>query len=1106
MIRQTLVIDRIVDFSVGHKYKVLLVLALLCVAGWWSMKTIPIDAMPELGDTQVILYTKWDRSPDIVEDQVTYPIVSALTGAPHVKTVRGISDFGFSLVYVIFEDGTDVYWARTRTLEYLSSVQAQLPTDAKTVLGPDATGVDWVYQYAVTDSSGKLGPAELRTLQDWTLAVALKGVPGVAEVASVGGFQRQFQINLDPQRLLAYGLSIRQVVEAVQQGNVETSGRLLEFGGTEYMVRGRGYAKTTADFENIAVKPSSGGTAVRLKELGQIVLGPEIRRGVADLNGHGETVSGVVVMRQGENALAVIERVKAKIASLHQSLPAGVEIVPVYDRSDFIHAAIGDVRWTMIEVLITVAVIVLIFLWHFPSAIIPLVTIPVSLLLSFIPLRLMGFSANIMSLAGMAIAFSELIDASIIVVEQTHKKLELWQRNGSRQDRSEVIVEAVKQVAGPTFFALLIIAISFLPVFALESQEGRMFKPFALSKTLAMIVAAGLTLTLDPALRVVLMRIRPRSFRPGWLAGLYNRLLVGTIRSEEEHPISRFLIQLYQPVVSWSLRRKWIVIGAALAVMAMTVPIAMQLGLEFMPRLDEGTILYMPSTMPGISIAEAQRLVETTDRVILQFPEVDRVLGKAGRAETSTDPAPLSMLETVIVLKPRSEWRRVPTWYSSWAPNWLKPGFRRITPDTISSEELVSRLDAALRVPGLINAWTMPIKGRIDMLSTGIRTPLGIKITGPDEQTIEQTGIQIESLLAPVLGTRNVFTERTFTGHYLNIEWKREALALNGLSMADAQEIVQNAIGGEDVTTAILGRERIPVNVRFLRDFRSDLGALKRLPVSSANRQVTLGDLADITIERAPSMVRNENGLLTGYVYIDLDHRDPLSYVEEGQKLINQKLHAPVGVGITWSGQYESMLRMKQRLGYVIPVTLLAVLFVLYLSTRSVAKTMIVMLAVPFSAIGAIWYLYLAGYNLSTAVLVGIVALMGVDAETGVFMLLYLDIAYEEARARNQLRSLAELHTAILQGAAKRVRPKFMTFATTCLGLLPIMWATGTGSDLMKRIAAPLVGGILTSFLLELLLYPAIYEIWRGRSLRPSSRSETEIDVEERVPLFETAM
>jgi Cu(I)/Ag(I) efflux system membrane protein CusA/SilA len=1078
------VINRFIDLSIAHKYTVLVLLAALCVVGWWSMRTIPVDALPDLSDTQVILYSKWDRSPDVIEDQVTYPIVTALTGAPKVKTVRGISDFGYSLIYVIFEDGTDLYWARTRTMEYLSSVQGQLPEGVKTQLGPDATGLDWVYQYALVDTSGKQSLSDLRAYQDWTLGLALKSVPGVAEVPSLGGFQRQFQVNVDPTRLLAYGLSIHQVVQAVQDGNVEAGGRLLEFGGTEYMVRGRGYARSIADFENIVLKSAGGGVPIRVKDVGQVTMGPEMRRGVAELNGTGEAVSGIIVMRQGENALAVIARVKARLHQLESTLPPGVKLVPVYDRSDLIHAAVSSVRWTMIEVLLTVAVIVLIFLWHFPSAVIPVITIPIALLLSFIPLRLLGFSANIMSLAGMAIAFSELIDASIIVAEQTHKKLEGWERTGRVEDRTGVIVGAIKQVAGPSFFALIIIAISFLPVFALESQEGRMFKPFALSKTLAMVVAACLTLTLDPALRILLMRIKRAEFRPTWLAKVYNSVLIGTIRSEEKHPISRWLIRAYQPIVGAALRFKWIVIGIALALMVVSIPVYQSLGSEFMPRLDEGSILYMPTTMPGISIGEAQRLLTTTDSLILQFPEVERVLGKSGRADTSTDPAPLSMFETVIVLKPKSEWRHVPTWYSSWAPNWAVVVFRHFTPNTISSEELIRRLDATLRVPGLINAWTMPIKGRIDMLSTGIRTPLGLKITGPNATTIEQTGTQVETILATMRGTRSVFTERTSTGHYIDIRWKRERLALYGLSVEDAQEVVRNAIGGENVTTAIVGRERYPVNVRLMRDYRSDLGSLKRLVLSAGgDRRVALGDLADISIEQAPSMIRDENGLLTGYVYVDLDGRDPQSYVKEGQQLLAQKLAVPSNVSVTWSGQYESMLRVHQRLTYIIPVTILLIAFVLYLSTRSVIKTMIVMLAVPFSAIGAVWYLYLAGYHLSIAVLVGIVALMGVDAETGVFMLLYLDIAYEEARVADRLRNPAELRAAILAGAAKRVRPKFMTFATTCLGLLPIMLATGIGSDLMKRIAAPMVGGIFTSFLLELLVYPVIYEIWRTRTL-----------------------
>lgn len=1073
-------INRIIDFSVRNKLLVCAAFAVACMAGWWAMTTVPLDATPDLSDTQVIVYSHWDRSSDIIEDQVTYPIVTAMLGAPHVKTVRGFSDFGYSYVYVIFDDNTDLYWARSRTLEYLSGVLPRLPEGVKTELGPDATGLGWVFQYALVDTSGQHSLADLRSYQDWYLRYYLKSVPGVAEVAPIGGFTRQFQVNLDPNRLQAYGIPLNRVVEAVRAGNTEAGGRLLEFGGTEYMVRGRGYAHSLDDFGNIVLSSNDNGASIRVRDVGDVTMGPDMRRGVSDLDGAGEVVSGIVIMRSGENALDVINRVKAKLTQIEPGLPPGVKVVPIYDRSQLIQRTIGSVKQTIIEVIITVVLIIMLFLWHFPSAAIPIVTIPVTVLLAFIPLRLMGISANVMSLAGIAIAFSELVDASIVVVEQTHKKLEEWQKTGRNCDHCEIVLSAVKEVAGPTFFALLVIAVSFLPVLTLEAQEGRMFKPLAYTKTLAMIVAAVLAITLDPALRLLLTNQKPFAFKPRWLCRLTNDVLVGKIRPEERHPVSRLLMRIYEPVVRWSLRWRWVVVTAAVGLVIATVPLFLHLGSEFMPPLDEGAILYMPSTMPGISIGEAQRLVQLTDRIIKGFPEVDQVLGKAGRAETATDPAPLSMLETVIILKPQSQWPLVDTWYSSWAPEWAKRVFRHITPDTISPENLVSQLDAAVKIPGLTNAWTMPIKGRTDMLTTGIRTPVGLKISGSDLNTIEAIGTKLEGLLPSVAGTRGVFSERTGDGHFLDLDWNREQLARYGLNVGDAQQVVENAIGGENVTTAVLGRERYPVNVRYKRDFRSDFGALNRVLVPAGEqRQLALGELASIHSSSGPAMIRNENGLLTGYVYVDIAGRDPQSYVTEAAALLRDKLQLPPGYAVSWSGQYEAMERVAHRLKLIVPLTLLLIMLLLYLNTRSVVKTLIVLLAVPFSAVGAIWFLYLVGYNMSVAVWVGLIALLGVDAETGVFMLLYLDLSYEDAKRRDSMNSLYDLHEAIVHGAAKRLRPKFMTFATMCIGLFPIMWATGAGSDVMKRIAAPMIGGIFTSFLLELLVYPAFYQIWK---------------------------
>jgi Cu(I)/Ag(I) efflux system membrane protein CusA/SilA len=1078
------VIDRIIDFSVRNKWAIFVVVAIGCVAGWWSIAHTHLDAIPDLGDTQVIVLSRWDRSPDLIETQVTYPIVTAMLGAPHVKAVRGVSDFGYSYVYVIFDDGTDLYWARSRTLEYMATVLTKLPEGVKTELGPDATSLGWIFQYALVDTTGQHTLSELRSYEDWNLRYHLRSVPGVADVAPVGGYTRQYQVNLDPNRLQGFGIPISQVVSAVREGNNETTARLLDFGGTEYMVRGRGYATSIEDFQNIVVAMAAGGAPIRIKDLGEVVEGPDLRRGVSDLNGAGEVVSGVVIMRSGENALDVIGRVKDRLKEIEPSLPPGVKIVPIYDRSVLIHRTISSVQETIIEVVVTVVLIILVFLWHFPSAAVPIITMPAAVLLSFIPLRYLGISVNVMSLAGVAIAFGELIDASIVVVEQTHKKLEQWQRAGSPGRHRDVVLAAVKEVAGPTFFALLVIAISFLPVLTLQGQEGRMFRPLAYTKTLAMIVAAALAITLDPALRMLLTRVKRFDFQPAWACRLTNALLVGRIRPEERNPISGLLMRLYEPAVRWTLRSKWIVLTAAAVLIAVTIPVFLSLGSEFMPPMDEGAILYMPTAMPGISIAQAQRVLQATDLILKQFPEVDQVLGKAGRAETATDPAPLSMLETVITLKPRSQWRQVDTWYSSWAPGWVRRILRHITPDTISTEELISQMDAAIKVPGLRNAWTMPIKGRIDMLTSGIRTPVGLKISGDDPKTIEEIGKQVQAILPSVPGTRGVFAERTNEGYFLDIRWQRDQLARYGISVEKAEEVLNNSIGGDNVTTVYQGAERYPVNVRYMRDFRSDVESIKRILVpGDGQRQAPIGELATIQISTGPAMIRDENGLLTGYVFVDLANRDPGSYIAEAGRVLREKTQLPPGYVISWGGQFESIERANRRLQFVVPATVVLVMFLIYFNTRSFIKTMIVLLAVPFSAIGAVWALYFLHYNMSVAVWVGLIALLSIDAETGVFMLLYLDLSYEDAKMRGRLRTLEDLREVIVYGAAKRLRPKFMTFATTCIGLLPVMWSIGTGSDVMKRIAAPMVGGIFTSFILELLVYPVVYELWKRKTI-----------------------
>ena len=1075
-------INGIIEFSGRNKFIVFILVGAAVAAGLWSMGHIPLDAIPDLSDTQVIVYSRWDRSPDIMEDQVTYPISSAMLSVPGVRTVRGFSDFGYSYVYIIFEEGTDIYWARSRTLEYLSAVQPRLPQGVRTELGPDATGIGWVFQYVLVDTSGKQDLAQLRSIQDWFLRYQLQSVPGVAEVAPLGGFIRQYQVNVDPVKLQAYRIPISRVVEAVRTGNNDVGGRLVELSGAEYMVRGRGYAQSTSDIASIVLNASEKqGVPVRIRDVGEVVLGPDIRRGISDLNGTGDAVSGIVVMRQGENALAVIDRVKARLKEVEPGLPPGVKVVPVYDRSELILRSIDNLKHTLIEELIIVSLVILIFLWHVPSAVIPAVTIPIAIAISFIPMRMMGVTANIMSLGGIAIAVGAMVDAAIVVVEQTHKKLEEWERTGRKEDYHRVVIDAVKEVGGTSFFALLVIAVAFLPVLALEAQEGRLFKPLAYTKNLSMIIAALLAITLDPALRLLFTHMKDYDFRPRWLAKLANAILVGKIHSEENHPISKVLIRIYHPVATWSLRWKWVVLAGAVALVAVTVPVYQKLGSEFMPPLDESVMLYMPTTVPGISETEAQKLLQMQDRILSRFPEVAQVFGKAGRAETSTDPAPLSMAETVITLRPVGEWRKAATWYSEWAPDWIRPWFRHITPDHISQEDLVEEMNRALKMPGVSNAWTMPIKNRIDMLTTGVRTPVGVKIFGADINRIEQLGQHIETLLKPVRGTRSVYAERTAGGYFLDVAWDRNKLARYGLSVEDAQAVVMSAIGGENVTTTVEGRERYPVNVRYLQGYRSDPAALGRVlvPTMGGQQQIPIAQLGEVKLTSGPSMLRNENGLLSGYVYVDVAGRDIGSYVEEAKQVVSRGLTLPAGYSVSWSGQYEGMARVRERLMLVVPLTLFLVMMLLYLNTRSAVKTLMIVLAVPFSAVGAIWLLYALGYNMSIGVWVGLIALMGVDAETAVFMLLYLDIAYDRAAREGRLRNLKDLQEAILEGAVKRIRPKFMTVAAMFLGLLPIMWSVGTGADVMKRIAAPMIGGIFTSFLLELVVYPAIYEVWK---------------------------
>ena len=1080
-------IKRIIEFSATNRLLVLLGVAVLCVFAVVTLRTIRLDALPDLSDTQVIIFSKWDRSPDIIEDQVTYPIVTALLGAPKVKAIRGFSDFGFSYVYVVFEDGTDLYWARSRVLEYLSKIQSRLPEGVQTELGPDATGVGWVFQYALIDRSGTHSLDELRGFQDWTLRYAVQSVPGVAEVASIGGYVKQYQVTVDPNRLSALGIPLDRVVAAIRESNNEVGGRLLEWSGTEYMVRGKGYVGSTADLEQVVLKVGAGGVPVLLRDVGRVDLGPEIRRGVADFNGLGDAVGGIVVMRHGEHALNVIQAVKQKLEDVRPSLPAGVEVVTTYDRSGLIERAIQTLRHELTVEMLIVSLVILIFLWHIPSSIVPIITIPISVLLAFIPLYFMGVTVNIMSLAGIAISIGVLVDGAIVEVENAYNKIHLWEVGGRQGDFHTVRLEALKEVGPSVFFSLLVIAVAFLPIFTLEDQEGRLFKPLAYSKNLAMALAAFLAITLDPALRMLFARIDPYTFRPRWLAWLATQAAVGTYHSEERHPISRAIFRVYEPACRLVLRHPVVTVLVAVAIVAASLPVYFRLGTEFMPPLNEGTILYMPTTLPGISVGEAEALLQTQDRVLKSFPEVETVYGKAGRADTSTDPAPFSMMETTVVLKPPDQWRGKDRWYSSWAPEWFRPILRPLWPDRLSWDELVDEMDAALRIPGVTNAWTMPIKARTDMLSTGVRTPIGIKVFGADTKEIERIGGAIESAIRDVPGTRSVFAERAAAGFYVDFTPRRDQLARYGLTIAQLQMVIMTAIGGENVTTTVEGRQRYPVNVRYPRELRDDIDRLRRVlvPVMAGammGTQIPVSELADIALVQGPSMLRDENGFLAGYVFVDIAGRDLGGYVEDAKKVVAERVPLPTGYTLQWSGQYENMQRVRERLKLVVPITLLLIFVLLYANTKSAFKAGIVMLAVPFSAVGAIWLFHFLDYNVSIAAWVGMIALLGLDAETGVFMLLFLDLSYEDAKARGALRSVHELDEAIVHGAVKRARPKMMTVMAAFMGLLPILWSTSAGADVMKRVAAPMIGGLVTSFLMELLVYPAIYKMWKRRT------------------------
>jgi Cu(I)/Ag(I) efflux system membrane protein CusA/SilA len=1078
-------IKRIIEFSAHNRFLILAITAVFMALGIYSMRNIPLDAIPDLSDTQVIIYSKWDRSPDIMENQVTYPVVSAMLGAPKVKSVRGFSDYGFSYVYVIFEDGVDLYWARGRVLESLNRIQSQLPTGVKTEIGPDATSVGWVYQYVLRDESGKFNSSDLRSMQDWLLKFQLQSIPGVSEVAAVGGFVKQYQIKVDPTKLALYQVTIDQVMDAVRNSNQESGARTIEFSGTEAMVRSRALVDKIDDIESAVVQYNPRSRApILVKQVATVSVGPEMRRGLTDFNGLGDTVGGIIVMRQGENVPAVIGKVKAKLAEIQKALPDGVKIVPVYDRSDLIDRAIETLKGTLTEELLIVSLIILLFLWHIPSAIVPIITIPISVLLAFIPLYFFGFSSNIMSLSGIAISIGVLVDGAIVEVENAYRKIQLWEQNGKKEDFFHIRLSALTEVGPSVFFSLLVIAVAFLPIFTLIDQEGRLFRPLALSKNFAMFIAAILAITLDPAIRMLFARNIPFKTKKPWLNRIGNALFIGTYYSEHRHPVSRRIFNIYEPAIHWVLQHKKKTLAFAAAGIISIIPGFMLLGSEFMPTLHEGSLLYMPTALPGVSVSEAQRLLTVQDQILKSFPEVETVFGKAGRAETSTDTAPLSMFETTIALKPKSEWRKEKRWYS-FLPEFMKGPFARLWPETISEEKLIDEFNEKLAFAGMPNIWTMPIKNRIDMLSTGIRSPIGLKIFGPDLKTIQSIGEKIEREIVSVEGTRSVIAERIAGGYFLDIDFDREKLKIYGISLKNAQDQAMVSVGGDNVSQILTGRERYPIQVRLAPGFRQDAEQIKRTLITTpTGAQIPLSELAQVQFKDGPSMIRDENAQLVGYVYIDIDPEkvDVGTYVERAKEVLKNKLDLPPGYLISWSGQFENMERVKDRLKTVIPVTLALIIFLLYFNTKSWTKTGIVLLAVPFSLIGAIWFLVFLGYNISIAAWVGMIALLGLDAETGVFMLMYLDLAYEERVAKNEMNSPADLKAAVIEGAVHRVRPKLMTVSALFMGLIPIMWSLGAGADVMKRIAAPMIGGLLTSFLLELLIYPVIFYIWKSHA------------------------
>ncbi|HSH69185.1 MAG TPA: efflux RND transporter permease subunit [Deferrisomatales bacterium] len=1167
-------IEKVIEWSINNKFLVILATVFVILGGALALKQMPVDAIPDLSDVQVIVYTEYPgQAPQLVEDQVTYPLTTAMLAVPFAKVVRGYSFFGFSFVYIIFEDGTDLYWARSRVLEYLNFVSKRLPPGVNPSLGPDGTGVGWIYEYVLKDATGTHDLQQLRSLQDWYLRYELTAVPGVSEVASIGGFVKQYQVEVDPNKLLAYELPIQKVRMAIQRSNNDVGGKLIEMGETEFMVRGLGYIRSVEDLKQIAVGVDAMGTPILLEHVANVQLGPELRRGILEWNGEGEAVGGVVVMRYGENALEVLGKVKQKLKDLEKGLPEGVTIETGYDRSGLIQRAIHTLQGKLIEEMLVVALICVVFLLHFRSAFVAIFTLPVGILMAFLAMSAMGISANIMSLGGIAIAIGVMVDASVVLVENAHKHLE---RDRGTKSHLEIMVAAAKEVGPALFYSLLIITVSFLPVFALEEQSGRMFKPLAYTKTFAMASSSILAITIIPVLMTFFVReetFSPETSRkrrvwtwliavagppllvaagglaglalPGWslVAALGVSafaavcLVPQKILPEKVNPLSRFFTWVYMPFIRAVLKwRKMTVLLALTTIVVSWYPLS-KLGSEFMPPLNEGDLLYMPTTLPGLSITKAREVLQQTDKIIQSFPEVHHTLGKIGRAETATDPAPISMIETTIMLRPEVEYAQIPVarWFAAW-PLWLKgplallwpevergeivhewrkkpierwfsgwPGFLKAPlawfwPEEryISIAELTDDLNAAIQFPGLTNAWTMPIKTRIDMLSTGIKTPVGIKLMGPDLQVLSDLGAQIEAVVQEIPGTLSAYSERVTGGNYVDFDIRRREIARHGLTIADVQEVIMTAIGGMNVTQTVEGLERYPVNLRYSRELRDDIERLKRVLVPTpTGAQVPLEQLADLSIHKGPPGIKSENARKTAWIYVDLKGVDVGSYVKEAQRVVEHEVEFPAGYSIVWSGQFEYMEKARKTLNVIVPVTLVVIFVLLYLHFRSVIEASIVMASLPFALVGGVWLMYGLGYNLSVAVVVGFIALAGLAAETGVVMLVYLDETFHRRRSHDQMKTTGDLHAGIIEGAAERVRPKLMTVATTLIGLLPVMYGTETGSEVMKRIAGPMVGGLISSTVLTLVIIPAVYDIWKRWELRETLVAGPRTDAKE---------